>query len=87
MPSPSMKSAFRFCSSVHLAQHNVHAAEDDDDVRHGPAQAHVFQHGQVDEARRSYAIPIRVRRAVADEIKSQLALRPLETWNLSWLVA
>ena len=36
--------------------------KDDHHVRHGVAEAHVFQDGQVDEARRADAITIRIRR-------------------------
>src|SRR5688572_7824867 len=60
-------------SPIHLPQHNIHAAENDDDVRDVMPKAHVFEQRQVDEARRADAIPIRIRRAVADEIKAEFA--------------
>src|ERR1051326_4000190 len=62
-------------SSVHLSQHNVHAAEDNHDVRHEMAKAQVLENRQVDETRRTHPIAIRIRRAVADEIETELALR------------
>src|ERR1035438_9081682 len=65
-------------SSVHLAEHNVHAAENDHGVGNPVAEAHVFEHRQIDEARRAHAVAIRIRRAVADQIKSELAFRAFD---------
>src|ERR1022692_1247477 len=62
-------------SSVHLTENNVHAAEDDHGVGNPVAEAHVFQNRQVDETRRAHAVTIWIRRAVADDVKAQLAFR------------
>ena len=52
------------------------------------AEAHVFQNREVDETRRAHAIAIRIRRAVADEIKSEFAFRAFDaTINLAGLWA
>src|ERR1017187_9019385 len=67
-----------YYSSIHLAQHDVHAAQDDHGVRNPVAEAHVLQHGQIDEAGRSHAVAIRIGRTVADEIKAQFTLRGLD---------
>ena len=48
--------------AIDFAQHDVDAAQDDHHVRDGVAKAHVFQHGEVDEARRAHAIAIRISR-------------------------
>src|SRR5256886_8290109 len=66
-------------SSVHLTQHNVHAAENHHDVGYDVAEAHVFQNGQIDQARRTHAIAIRIRPAVADDVETQLAFRRFDT--------
>src|ERR1035441_10084861 len=60
-------------SPVHLTEHDVHAAENDHGVGNPVAEAHIFQNRQVDETRRTHAVAIRIRRTVADEIKSELA--------------
>ena len=65
-------------SSVHLAQHDVDAAEDDDDVGDVVAEAHVFEDGEIDQARRAHAVAVRVGRAVADEVEAELALGRLD---------
>ena len=45
-PSPIRweRAGVRVLSSVHLAQHDVHAAQNDHDVGDQLIQAHVFQH-------------------------------------------
>src|SRR5688572_6993483 len=42
------------------------------------AEAHVFEHGQVDEAWRAHAVTIRIRAAVADQIEAEFALRSFD---------
>src|SRR5438309_8643483 len=44
---------------VHLSQHDVDAAEDNDDIRDLVAEAHIFEGCQVDEARWPDVIPVR----------------------------
>ena len=55
-------------SSVHLAEHNVHAAENHNDIRDAMAEAHVFQNRDINEARRPHSIAIRIGPAVADDV-------------------
>src|SRR5262245_3653300 len=55
---------------VHLPQHDIHASQNDYHVGHVMAQAHVFQNGQVDQTRRTDAVTIRVRPAIADEVEA-----------------
>src|SRR6266699_6807066 len=71
MPSPNI-SLSRF-SSIHFSQHDIHTAKNDHHVGDDMAQAHVFEDGQVDEAWRTYVVTIRIGRAIADEVKSELA--------------
>ena len=59
--------------SIHFSHHDIDAAEDNHDVGHGVAEAKVFQHSQIDEARRADAVTIRIRAAVADQIETELA--------------
>src|SRR6185437_13925848 len=61
--------------SIHFSQHNIYAAEDHDHVGYAFAQTHIFKHGQIDQAWRANAITIRIRRAVADQVKTEFALR------------
>ena len=46
---------------IHFAQHNIHASKNQHHIRHVMSQAHIFQNGQVDQARRPHTIAIRVR--------------------------
>src|ERR1039458_5376574 len=62
-------------SSVHLTEHNVHAAENNHGVGNPVAKAHVFENRQVDENRGAHAVAVRMRRAVADDVKTKFALR------------
>src|SRR5204862_6275206 len=61
-------------SSVHLPEHDVDAAENYDHVGDRMADAHIFENRQVDEAGRTHAIAVRVRRAVANYIKAEFTL-------------
>src|ERR1041385_4103474 len=61
-------------SAIHFAQHNIHAAENDHCVRHELPEAEVFENRQVDEARRAPAGVIRMRPAVADQVKAEFTL-------------
>src|SRR5205823_1389928 len=63
-----------FSSSIHLAKDNIDTAKNDHNVPNQVPQAHVFQNCQIDEARGPHAITIRIRRAVANQIKSELPL-------------
>ena len=45
-------------SAIHLPEHNINAAQDNDDIRDGMAEAHIFEDGQVDEAGRADAVTI-----------------------------
>src|ERR1041385_4673633 len=38
------------------------------------SEAHVFEHSQVDQARRANAVTIRIRAAIADQIEAEFAL-------------
>ena len=64
--------------SIHFSHHDIDAAENDHHISDSVTEAHVFQHGEIDEARRTNAVAIRIWRAVADQIKSQLALRAFD---------
>src|SRR6266853_6285578 len=61
-------------SAIHFPEHDVHAAENDHRIRDELPKAQVFQHSQVDETRRAHAISVRIRPAVADQVKSQFTL-------------
>src|SRR5262249_40644968 len=54
---------------------DIDAAENYHHVGDGVAQTHVFEDSQVDKTWRAYPITIRIRSAVADQIKSELAFR------------
>src|SRR5208282_1981279 len=57
--------------AIHLPEHNINAAQDNDDIRNGMAEAHVFEDRQVDKTGRADAITPGRRPAVADEVKAQ----------------
>ena len=65
-------------SSIHFSHHDIDAAKDHHDVGDGVAEAHVFQDRQINEARRTHAITIRIRAAVADQIETELAFRSFD---------
>src|SRR6266568_6164985 len=69
MPSPNI--FLRSFSTIHFSQHDIHTAKNDHHVGDDMAQAHVFEDGQVDEARRAYVVTIGIGRAIADEVKSE----------------
>src|SRR5215471_12587458 len=48
-------------------------SENDHYVGHGVAEAQVLEHSEINETRRAHAVTIWVWRAVADQIKSELA--------------
>src|SRR5437899_363843 len=64
---------------IYLSQHDIHAAEDDDDIGYGLAEAHIFQDGQIDKARWTDAVAIRVRCSIANEVEAQLAFRRFDS--------
>src|ERR1019366_8568007 len=67
-----------YYSSVHLAQHDVHAAQDDHGVRNPVPETHVLQHGQIDETGRSHAdfSPFDVGRSMFDVQSSHISNAP-----------
>src|ERR1700742_1151417 len=69
MPSPSIL-------PVHLSKHDINTPENDNAISHGQSQAHVFKNGKIDETRWPHTVTIRIRRTIADKIKSQLPFRP-----------
>src|ERR1044071_5687470 len=66
-------------SSIHLAQYNVHAAQNHHHVRDDVTQAQIFENRQINETRRAHPITIRIRPTVAEEIKTKFAFRGLDT--------
>jgi hypothetical protein len=52
--------------SVNFSQHNIYAAENDDNIAYELSQADVFEHGQVDEARWSHAVAVGIWGSIAD---------------------
>src|SRR5207248_3141703 len=52
-------------SPINLAHNDIYASEYDHNVRHGMAQAKIFQDRQVDETGGADAVTIRIRTAVA----------------------
>src|SRR5208283_3583178 len=75
-PVPSM---VRVGSAVDLAEDDVDAAEDDDRVGHGVAEAQVLEEREVDERGRAHPVSVGVRAAVADQVEADLALRALDS--------
>src|SRR5437773_4289771 len=61
-------------SAIHLSHHNIHAAEDHHHIRHGVAEAKIFQNSQINKTRRAHAITVRIRSTVADQIETEFAL-------------
>ena len=59
-------------SSIHLAKNDIHTAKNDHRIGNRLAKAHVLQHRQVNQAGRTNAIPIWVRAAIANEVKTKL---------------
>src|SRR5687768_9566551 len=61
--------------AVHLAQDDIHAAENNHGVSDRVADTHILKDGEVDKTRRAHSITISVRGAVTDNIKAQFAFR------------
>ena len=60
--------------SVHFPHDDIDAAQNDHHVGDGVTETHVLENREVDETRRAHPIAIRIRAAVADQIKAELAL-------------
>src|ERR1051325_1828386 len=69
---------FTFRSSIHFAHHDIDAAEDYHYIGDGVTETQVLQHGEINEARRTNAITIWVRGAVADQKKPELTFWSLD---------
>src|SRR2546425_2080066 len=75
MPSPNIMPSLQMISSIDFAQHDIDASQDHDHVRHCLAQAHIFEHGEINETGRANAVTVWVGRTVTDQIKAELSLR------------
>src|SRR6266853_1294690 len=60
-------------SAIHFAHYDVDAAKNHHYVCDGVTQAQIFENGEINEARRTHSVAIRIRSAVTDEIESELA--------------
>src|SRR6266487_1829361 len=65
-------------SAIDFSHHDIDAAEDHHHIGDGVAKAKIFKHSEINETRRTDPIAIRVRTAVADQIKSELAFRSFD---------
>src|ERR1700719_1310333 len=72
---PSADGCAELRLSIHFAHHDIDAPEDDHHVSNSVTEAQIFQNGEIDKAWRTHTIAIRIRTAIADQIKSELALR------------
>src|SRR5262249_6477329 len=59
-------------SSIHFSHYDIDAAKNYHHVSYSVTEAQVLKHGEIDETRRTNAVTMRVWRAVADQIKSEL---------------
>src|SRR5688500_12479556 len=78
-PQSAIRNPQLSCSPIHLPQHNIHAPQDDHRISHRLAEAHVFKYREVDERWRPNSVAIRIRTAVADEVKTDLTFRPFDS--------
>src|SRR6059058_3274365 len=65
-------------SPIHFSHHNIDAAENYHHIGHSMAEAEVFEHGQIDETRRTHPIAVRVRSTVTDQVETELAFGRLD---------
>src|SRR5271170_33063 len=72
MPSPSMS------LPVYLAHYDVDTAQGHDHVGDVPAETHVFQHSEMNEARRTHPVSIGVGCPIADEVEAKLPFGRLD---------
>mmetsp|Transcript_17972 Transcript_17972/g.55975 ORF Transcript_17972/g.55975 Transcript_17972/m.55975 type:complete len:430 (-) Transcript_17972:116-1405(-) len=77
-PRASPRATPRVRSAVDLAEDDVLRADDRDDVREHVTARHVVEAGEVEEAGRADATPVRARAAVGDEEDAKLALGRLD---------
>ena len=65
--------------SIHLTEHNIHGANDGDNVGQHVVSADVVHQGEVEEARRLDLAPIGLAAPVRDQVDTKLALRCLDS--------
>ena len=65
--------------SVHLTEHNIHGANDGDNVGQHVVSADVVHQGEVEEARRLDLAPVGLAAPVRDQVDAKLALWCLDS--------
>src|SRR5437899_1894021 len=58
---------------MYVAEYSIDTAKDDNHIGDDLSKTHICKDGQIDEAGRTDAVTIGIGRAVANEIKAQLA--------------
>src|SRR5947207_842822 len=69
----SMAVEFRHASAIDVDYYDIDAAENYHYVGDGMAETKGFQHGEINKTRRTHPITVRIRSAITDQIKSELA--------------
>src|SRR5207244_11078176 len=67
------------CSSIDLAEHDVHRADDRDNIGEHMAAAHEICRLQKSKTRRSDLATVRPIGAIGNEVDAELALRPFDS--------
>src|SRR5271155_1649570 len=62
-------------STVDFSHDDINAPQNHHHIRDVVTEAHILEHREVDQARRPHPVTVRVRRAVTDQIETQLPLR------------
>src|SRR4029077_11147973 len=65
-------------SPIYLPEHDVERTDDRDGVGDHVAARHLVERREVDETRRAQLDPVRLVRAVGDDVDAELALRVLD---------
>merc|ERR1711962_560574 len=65
--------------SIHLTEHNIHGANDGDNVGQHVVSADVVHQGEMEEARRRDLAPVGLAAPVRDQVDAKLALRCLDS--------
>src|SRR5437867_1699184 len=68
-----------FTLAIHFSHYDIHAAQNYHHIGDGVTKTKVFQHREINETRRTHPITVRIRPAVADQIKTEFAFRSFNT--------